>query len=111
MSTKEKAFNNIFKIIFIILFLIFITIYFSQSAGYYDFELHKKSILTKEKMEQFEKDVAEGKDVRLENYLVDTRQDYSNKASNLGYFLSKNIGKYVKDGVENTFKMINKLVE
>lgn len=111
MSSKEKVFNNIIKIIFIILFLVFLTIYFSQSAGYYDFELHKKSILTKEKMEQFEKDIADGKDVKLENYLVDTRKDYSNKTSDFGYFLSKNIGKYIKDGIENTFKMINNLVE
>lgn len=111
MSSKEKIFNNILKFIFVILFLVFLTIYFSQGAGYYDFELHNKSVLTKEKMEQFEKDVAAGKDVKLENYLVDTRKNYSNKASDFGYFLSKSIGKYIKDGIENTFKMINKVVE
>lgn len=111
MSSKEKIFNNILKFIFVILFLVFLTIYFSQGAGYYDFELHNKSVLTKEKMEQFEKDVAAGKDVKLENYLVDTRKNYSNKASDFGYFLSKNIGKYIKDGIENTFKMINNFVE
>lgn len=111
MSSKEKIFNNILKFIFVILFLVFLTIYFSQGTGYYDFELHNKSVLTKEKMEQFEKDVAAGKDVKLENYLVDTRKNYSNKASDFGYFLSKNIGKYIKDGIENTFKMINNFVE
>lgn len=110
-ESKEKIVNNIMKIIFLILFLVFLTLYFSQSAGYYDFELHKKSIFTKEKIKQFEEDVAAGKDVSIEDYLVETRKDYSNKASDFGYFLSKNIGKYIKDGIEGTFKMINKFVE
>ena len=110
-ESKEKIFNNIIKFIFIALFLIFLTIYFSQATGYYDFELHKKSVFTQEKIKQFEEDVAAGKDVTIEDYLVETRKDYSNKTSDFGYFLSKNIGNYIKKGIEGTFKVINKFVE
>ena len=110
-ESKEKMVNSIIKFIFLVLLLAFLTIYFSQAAGYYDIELHKKSVFTKEKIEQFEKDVADGKDVTIEDYLVETRKDYSNKTSDFGYFLSKNIGNYIKNGIEGTFKVINKFVE
>ena len=88
-----------------------LTIYFSQSGGYYEFELHKKTVFTEEKIKQFEKDVADGKDVSIEDYLVNEKKNYSNKASQIGYFFSKNIGNYIKKGIEGTFKMINKMVE
>ena len=102
---KEKIVNNIMKVLFLVLFLIFFTIYFSQSGGYYEFELHKKTVFTEEKIKQFEKDVS------IEDYLVNEKKNYSNKASQIGYFFSKNIGNYIKKGIEGTFKMINKMVE
>ena len=108
---KEKVVDNIMKVLFLVLFLIFLTIYFSQSGGYYEFELHKKTVFTEEKIKQFEKDVADGKDVSIEDYLVNEKKNYSNKASQIGYFFSKNIGNYIKKGIEGTFKMINKMVE
>lgn len=111
MNNKEKMANNIFKIIFLILFLTFLTIYLSQATGYYNYELHKKTVFTQEQIKKFEEDVAAGKDVRVEDYLVEVKKDYSNKTSDFGYFVSKNIGKYIKDGIENTFKLITKFVE
>ncbi len=111
MSKKEQLANNIFKVIFLILFLAFLTIYFSQESGYYDYELHKQSVFTKEQIKKFEEDVANGKDVRIEDYLVSVKKDYSNKTSKFGYFVSKNVGKYIKDSIENTFKIIGKFVE
>lgn len=110
-ENKEKIVNNIMKVIFLVLFLIFLTIYFSQSGGYYEFELHKKTVFTEEKIRQFEQDVAEGKDVSIEDYLVSEKKDYNNRASKIGYFVSKNISNYIKKGIEETFKMINKMVE
>lgn len=110
-ENHEKVVNNIMKVIFLILFLIFLTIYFSQSGGYYEFELHKKTVFTDEMIKKFEQDVADGKDVSIEDYLVEEKKNYSNKASELGYFISKNVGNLIKDGIEETFKMINKMVE
>lgn len=110
-ENHEKVVNNIMKVIFLILFLIFLTIYFSQSGGYYEFELHKKTVFTDEMIKKFEQDVADGKDVSIEDYLVEDKKNYSNKASELGYFISKNVGNLIKDGIEETFKMINKMVE
>ena len=57
--------EKLIKTIFTILFVIFVTIYISQATGYYEYELHKKSELTKEQIQKFEKDVKEGKKVDL----------------------------------------------
>ena len=64
---KEKIVNNIMKVLFLVLFLIFLTIYFSQSGGYYEFELHKKTVFTEEKIKQKKKDV-EGFDEFIKQY-------------------------------------------
>ena len=88
---KEKVVNNIMKVLFLVLFLIFLTIYFSQSGGYYEFELHKKTVFTEEKIKQFEKDVADGKDVSIEDYLVNEKKNYS---SNIYIFISISITSY-----------------
>lgn len=108
---KIKLCNNSFKLIFWVLLITFVTLYLSQATGYYEYELHKKVVLTEEKIKQFEQDVADGKNISIENYLESTAKNYNNKTSTTGYFLSSNIGRYVRIGIEETFKMLNKLIE
>ncbi len=91
-----------FYIIISLLFAVFITLYISQATGYYDYEQYKKTELTKEKIEQFERDVADGKNVDIKNYLENVKVDYSNTASNTGLKISNTITKYVKSGVSGT---------
>ena len=43
--------------------------------------------------------------------MEDTTKNYNNKTSKLGYQVSSAIGKYVKDGLDNAFKMINKAMQ
>ncbi len=112
MSDKqEKVFLNIVKFCLLILFIVFCAIYFSQSGGFYEYELHKRQVFTAEKIKQFEQDVADGKDISIENYLEYEKKDYSNKASSAGLYLSKSIGNGIKKIIEGSFKMINKIVE
>ena len=108
---RIKVYNKSFKIIFWALLITFVTLYLSQATGYYEYELHKKVVLTDEKIKEFEKDVAAGKNISIEDYLETTNRDYNNKTSSAGYYLSSNIGKYVRIGIEETFRMLNKLVE
>ena len=110
-DSHEKIVMGVIKFIFLILILIFLTIYFSQATGYYEFELHKKSVFTKEQIQKFEEDVAAGKDVTIEDYLVEEKKDYSNKVSDFGLTLSRKLGNYVKDCIEGGFSLVNKLVE
>lgn len=108
---KIKIYKKIFKFCFWAFFITFLTLYLSQATGYYEYEQHKKVSFTNKQIEQFEKDVAAGKNVDLDSYLEDTTKNYNNKTSKLGYQVSSAIGKYVKDGLDSAFKMINKAME
>lgn len=108
---KIKIYKKIFKFCFWACFVIFLTLYLSQATGYYEYEQHKKVSFTSEQIKKFESDVAAGKNVDLDSYLEDKEKDYSNKTSKLGYNISKAIGQYVKDGLDATFKVLNKAME
>ena len=71
--------KKILKIVFIVLFLSFIIAYVIEKSGYYEYNLRNKTVLTKESMEKFEKDVSEGRDVSIEDYVVNTSTDYTTK--------------------------------
>lgn len=108
---RVKLYNKIFKYVFWVLLITFLTLYFSQATGYYEYEQHKKVVYTAEQIKKFEKDVEAGKDVRIEDYMETSVKDYSNKTSDLGLAFSENVGKIVKSGIENFFNAINEMVE
>lgn len=108
---KKKKKNRIFRYIFMVLFISFLVIYFSELTGYYEYQNYKKATLTEEQIKQFESDVASGKEVDLNKYLVVENKSYNNKLSKIASKLSDGISDIVKDGVENTFKFLSKLVD
>lgn len=108
---KKNKKNKIFKYIFMVFFMSFLVIYFSELTGYYEYQNYKKAALTEEQIKQFEQDVASGKEVDLNKYLVVETKSYNNKLSKIASKLSDGISDIVKDGVENTFKFLSKLVE
>lgn len=108
---RVKIYNKIFKYVFWILLLTFLTLYFSQSTGFYEFKQQKKVIYTAEQIKKFEADVAAGKDVRIEDYMETTIKDYSNKTSDFGLSFSETLGEIVKSGIEGLFGTIGKMVE
>lgn len=111
MKINPKVLNKIFKYIFISLFISFIALYMSQANGYYAYEQHKKVVFTEEKIKQFEQDVADGKNIDINDYLDNTNKDYQTKTSSLGLKLSEKIGDYARIGIEKTFGILGKLVE
>ena len=111
MDKREKIFQNVMKFLLISFFAAFLIIYFSGSGTYYENQLHKKTLFTEEQIKKFEQDVADGKNVSIEDYIDEKSENYSNKTSEAGLFLSKGISGYIKKGIEKTFKMISKFVE
>lgn len=107
----EKIYNNIFKFIFFTLLITFLALYISQATGYYEYEQHKRVVLTENKIKQFEQDVKEGKNLSIENYLEDKADNYQNKVSQTGYNISSKIGHYVRMGIRETFGFLNKLID
>ena len=61
---EEQSSRNYFLIIMIFLFIVFLILYISGEAGYYEYKVHTKTTLTEEAVKKFEKDIAEGKNVK-----------------------------------------------
>ena len=85
MIIYKKIFNGFIWV----LFLSFLVLYFAEAGGYYESVNSKKAYLTNEKIKQFEKDVKEGREIKVENYMVEIKKDYSNNISKFGLFTSK----------------------
>lgn len=108
---KIKIYNKIFKICFYSLLITYITLYFSQVTGYYEYDQHKKVTLTQDQIKKFEEDVQNGVDLNIEDYVKIEQKDYQNKASEIGLTISTTLGDYLKKGIENTFNFIGGLIE
>ena len=101
----------LFRFVMTSLFIIFITLYISQATGYYEYQQHKKKVLTEEKIKQFEEDVKEGKVINVKNYLDDSAKTYHNGISKLGLRFSKTVSASAKKGLNKVFKFLEVLLK
>ena len=108
---KKNIWSKIFSKFFLALFFVFLTLHIAGLTGYYEYELHKKVVLTDDKIAQFEQDVAQGNMVDLKDYLTEEEVNYSTNISKAGLYLSDNFSIILKNTVEAAFSFINRLVE
>ena len=104
---KKKAAKSIFAL----LFFAFLVSYIIEKSGYYEYNLQNKTIMTNEAISRFEKDVADGKDVRREDYVVSTEIDYTSNLSRTTNRVSIKVNKFLKKGIEGVFKVVSSFVE
>lgn len=98
---------NIFKYIFMVLLFTFTTLYVASYNGYYEYTNYKKVILTNEKIKEFEKDILEGKEIDLNNYITFT----NNNKKRLGLKISLLIERETNKIIKKTFKLLSKMIE
>ena len=103
--------NKLFKPIIIIILIIFISAYYVSNSGYYEYHMQQKTVLTNDKIKEFEEDVKNNKDIDIKNYLEYEEVDYSNKLSNLVYDFSNNGVKVSRKIIKRLFKKLSYLVE
>ncbi len=106
----KKIISKIFWKFFLILLVGFTALYISEATGYYEFEQHNKKVLTEEKIKQFEKDVDEGKNIDINDYVVKESNNYESKLSKIGNKISDKIGNTVSKGLEATFNFLNNML-
>jgi archaellum component FlaF (FlaF/FlaG flagellin family) len=97
-------------IVLLILFIIFLCIFISSISGYYEYSNNKKTVFTEDKIKQFEKDVAEGKNVNINDYLKTESKDYTNNITNMGDGVSEFINDSVNFVLKGGFKIIEKMI-
>ena len=105
--TKNKTLN----LIIIIVVIIFITSYLVSYSGYYEYQLQEKTILTNEKIKEFEQDIKNNENIDIKEYINNEEIDYSNKITNIVYKLSENSNKIARKCIKALFKKISYLVE
>ncbi len=106
MISYKKVFHGFIWL----LFISFLVLYFAQAGGYYEEMNNKKASLTEEKIKAFEEDVKNGKEIKVENYVINMKKNYGNKISSFGLFTSKTLAEGFKWGMNNLFNGIDKMV-
>ena len=99
-----------FYAVMLVLFIVFICIFSSSTSGYYEYSNNKKNVFTEDKIKEFEKDVEEGKNIDIKNYVEDNSKDYSNKITRLGDNLSDLVYNSANFVLKGSFKVIERIL-
>ena len=108
MKNSKKAWI-VFRRILTILFIIYLINYFMASTGYYEKQINNKTVLTEEKIREFESDVRNGEEVDIKNYIDSDKVDNSNGLSKTGRKVSNTINDFVTNKAIKIFKFFGKL--
>lgn len=103
--------NKFLKLFVFTVLIVFLVVFLVSGSGYYEYELNKKSNLTQEAIFKFEQDIKDGKEIDVNDYLVEEEKDYSNGFSKAGVNISNKIGDFFSKGVKFIFNSIGSLVE
>lgn len=109
-SLEWKKEKNPVLITLGVLFIIYLSLFISQSTGYYELKQHNKMMLTNESMKRFEEDIKNGKDISINDYVDTTKKDYSSKVGDIGNKTSTIIQKIMTKGIKTSFGMLGKLL-
>lgn len=103
--------KGLFKISGLLILVIFIASYCVSNSGYYEYTMKQRTIITSDKIKEFEQDVRENKEVDLKNYLEKDDINYSNKITSLVYNISDSSNKIARKIIKKIFNKISSLVE
>ena len=105
----EKKKRNYFIYILVSLFIVFSAYMVAYNSGYYEANISRKSKITEEKLQEFEKDVKDGKEIDIKDYVENDYVDYSSSLSKLGNKLSSSIDTFMDTGLSDFFEFLGKL--
>ena len=103
--------KSLIKLILIIIAIAFISSYLIASSGYYEYTMQQRTIITNEKIKEFEEDIKNNENIDLKEYYSEEKIDYSNKITNFVYNISDNSNKLTKKLIKALFKKLGTMVE
>lgn len=104
---KKKKGNWFFRIL-MVLFVIYVALFISLHTGYYEKMVRDRTLMTEEKILEFENDVANNMVVDIKDYLP-VEEDYSNFFTKSASTISTVLGKLLDDKTENIWEFIKTL--
>ena len=84
--------KNIIRFSFLAIFFFFLCLYLYQASNYYEYLNYKRTKINYEKINELEKDIKEGKNIKEKDY-IDEEKTYSNTIYKLGISTSNLIEK------------------
>lgn len=99
------------KIMVVVILVVFAASYVISESGYYEYTMQQRTVITNEKIKQFEQDVKENKDMDLVEYLKKDEVNYSNSVTRFVYNISDNSNKLARKLIKAMFKKLSSLVE
>lgn len=103
--------KKIIKLFILVILIVFVMAYMISSSGYYEYTMQQRTVITNEKIKEFEEDVKNRENIDLKDYLEEEEVDYSNRFSNLMYNISDSSNKITRKMIKYIFKKLSYLVE
>ena len=103
--------NKIIKLFILVILIVYVMAYMISSSGYYEYTMQQRTVITNEKIKEFEEDVKNRENIDLKDYLEEEEVDYSNRFSNLMYNISDSSNKITRKMIKYIFKKLSYLVE
>lgn len=103
--------KKIIKLFILVILIVFVMAYMISSSGYYEYTMQQRTVITNEKVKEFEEDVKNRENIDLKDYLEEEEVDYSNRFSNLMYNISDSSNKITRKMIKYIFKKLSYLVE
>ena len=107
-TSSSRIPSKLLKILLLI-FVLFLIMYISKESGLYEYKTYTKTRITNAAIKQFEKDVEDGKNVKMKDYLSNEYKDYTNIVNKSGTVVGNFIEKIMNNGIKKTLKVFNKL--
>ena len=101
--------ESIFKFILLCFIICFLVILFAGKTGYYEKKLRDNSILTEEQIKKFESDLSEGKNVTIDDYVVNDKVDYTTTVGDMGYKFGNLVEGFMNEGLKKTLRFFSAL--
>ena len=102
--------NKKLEVLILIIIIGYIACYYVACSGYYDYYMQERTIMTNEKIKEFEEDVKNGEDIDIKEY-IEEDNDYTNNITNLMYQISENGCKLTRKIIKLLFRKLKFLVE
>ncbi len=101
---------KVFKFLLFVTILAFLALFYAYSNGYYERLQNDKVILTNQKIEEFENNLKNGKDITIEDYMVKDKS-YSTKTSELSLKVSDKASNLLDSVIKFLFQKLGSVVE
>ena len=79
-------------------------------TGLYEYKNYKKMSLTSEQIEKFEQDVKDGKEINIDNYIVEEKKIHDNKIGKAGKYFSFKFSEALTNVLTKTFNFLSKFI-